>query len=396
LTGTYTELYEKYDLKSSLWSSYDFLTVGYDKQVIVFYPSLNYTPLSSISSSFLSQYPSVPYTNLVTVSAGFPLSITWALTAPDKTVQYFKNTYNFVFTPTVTGIYTLALTGLSGTMGKPGTYKYFYNNNIPQITAISPLVTINSLTSVYTPVPGYSINTPLKGWDYNRGIATSYVGPPYIGARPFWAKAFSDKDLNTNYKGIESWGTPLRLVDDYNIISQPVISDISFNTGTRVEYDRNYVTRMYWEQPIQLQIKDTTIKWCILNFDTTSTSNLAFLLNNDNKELVVSPTLSATDLLLQNDVDNQPVEVFYNALTPFIWSVTATPQLAVTVYGDSTAELKLKAAAPWANLTNQTYPTIAAYPVVGDNLYTIFDSGGYTVPNNLGATVYADRDYTTS
>ena len=385
LTSTISEPKEEYLNKGSIWSNYDYMTVGYDKSVVIGYPVGNYFPVSGTTT----QYPSVPYTTLSSAA-----SVTWLVSSSTGFTQRFQNTYNFTFTPTITGLYTLSLTGLSGTPG--GIYTRFTFNNIPSITAVPGITQVPTATSISTQVPGYVINVPLKGWDYNRGVATIYTNPRFAGARPFWARTYLDKDLATEYKGIESWGTPLRLVDEHNIISQPEISDIELQTGTRVEYNRNYPTRVYWEQPIQLQVTDESSKWCTLNFNTTSTANIASYLNNSNIELVVTPTTDTSNLTLRNFVDNQPVEVYYNALNSFVWNITATPQIATTVFRDISANLAIQASAPWANLTNQNFPTVAAFPYVGDNLHSVQDSGGYATPSNLGATVYLDKDYTTS
>lgn len=387
LTSTYTIPYEDYQNKGSIWSNYDYLTVGYNTPIVVNYPTNNYFPTEA--SNVNSQYPGVPFTNLSASN-----SVVWLISSSNGSTQRFQNTYSFSFTPTITGLYTLFLSGLSGTPG--GVYTRFTFSNIPAITAVRNTTQVKTTTAINTFVPGYVLNTPLKGWDYNRGLANQYANARYAGARPFWAKTYLNKDLFTEYKGIESWGTPLRVVDGHNILSQPEISDIELQTGTRVEYARNYATRLLWNQPLQLQIQDQTSKWCTLNFNTTSTANIASLLNNNKTELVVTPTTNTSNLILQNFVDNEPVEIFYNALNPFVWSITAIPQITKTVYRDISANLAIQAAAPWANLTNLNYPTFAAVPYIGSNLYSVQDSGGYSTPNNLGATIYLDKDYTTS
>jgi len=50
------------------------------------------------------------------------------------------------------------------------------------------------------------------------------------------------------------------------------------------------------------------------------------------------------------------------------------------------------ALAPYANLTNRYYPTVAVLPNVGSNLKTRGQLGGYFVPSNLGATTYLTKD----
>jgi hypothetical protein len=389
--------------RGSIWTSFDYISIGPDKSFVLSYPYETYTDPAALNAANPA-YPQYPAYNL---NSNIVSILQWSLSAPGLPLQYFKNQPSVLITPTLTGLYIITVTAMTSEVLPPRAVAlsstFYYLNtglytftNIPPVTAIPNIELVQSLTGYNTPVPGFVLNTPLKGWDYNRGVATQYTNPRFAGARPFWAKTYLDKDLATEYKGIESWGTPLRLVDDHNVVSQPEISDIELETGTRVEYTRNYPTRVYWNQPIQLQAVDQSSKWCTLNFNTTSTANIASLLNNSNVELVVTPTTATSNLVLENLVDNQPVEVSYNALNSFTWNITAVPQITTTSYRDISANLAIQASAPWANLTNQNFPTVAAFPYVGDNLYSVQDSGGYSTPNNLGATVYVDKDYTTS
>ena len=54
------------------------------------------------------------------------------------------------------------------------------------------------------------------------------------------------------------------------------------------------------------------------------------------------------------------------------------------------------ALAPYGNLTNRYYPTVAGEPNEGDNLKTRDQLGGYFVPSNLGASLYLTKNITYS
>lgn len=52
--------------------------------------------------------------------------------------------------------------------------------------------------------------------------------------------------------------------------------------------------------------------------------------------------------------------------------------------------------APWSNLANRYYPTIATIPQVSSNLVTKSELGGYFTPNNLGASTYQAKNLTSN
>ena len=54
---------------------------------------------------------------------------------------------------------------------------------------------------------------------------------------------------------------------------------------------------------------------------------------------------------------------------------------------------QINAMAPWGNLTNKYYPTVATLPQSGNNLVTK-DQLGYFTPNNTGASVYLTKGIT--
>ena len=383
--------------RGSIWSNYDYISIGkgstnIDKQVTLSYPTINYTPLTA------TQYPAANL-NILSFNG-------WTIIAPDNSRQTYRNTSTVTFVPNITGLYTASVTAITATaIPTPanytsGTFSYvagttgiYIFTNIPPVTALPNTVLVDALTGYNTPVPGFVLNTKLKGWDYKRNIYNPYCLEPDAGAKPLWAKLYNKKDSNTKFVGGLSWGTSLRVIDNYNIIAQPEISDITLQIGSYVEYIRNYPADLTWIQPIVFSVLVNDNQWCALNINTTTESNLSDILNNYKNELTVVPTTAVSDIVLQNFIDNKPLEVYYTANNPFVWNITATPILQETVFANTTANLAIKATAPWANLSNQIYPTFAAFPTV-ENLHSISNIGGYFTPKNLGVSVFTDKDYT--
>lgn len=399
LVGTTTTTQDISENKGSIWTNYDRITIGkneigIDKQIVLNYPSSLYLPVSTFNATdTYKQYPAASINNLLSIFA-------WSLSAPDTSLQLFRNVASLAFTPNLTGLYTASVTAITATaLGLntygPTTSGFYIFTNIPPVTALPSTISVPSLTSYNTPVPGFVLNTPLKGWDYNSNTYNAYASLNNAGARPFWAKTYSDKDSKTGYKGILTWGTPQRFIDCQNIITQPEISPLRLNSGSYVEYNRSQTSNLIWSQPVDLTVTVNENSWCTLNFTTTSESNLAYQLNNFTTELVVTPTTATSNLQIQNFVDNQPVEIYYNAINSFTWDVTATPVIDETVYSNTSAVLAIDATAPWANLPNQFYPTVAVFPEFS-SLYSTSKLGGFFTPANLGISVYVDQDYTTS
>ena len=384
--------------RGSIWSNYDYISIGknsanVDKQVTLSYPIANYTPLTA------TQYPAANL-NILSYNG-------WTVVAPDNTRQTYRNTSTVTFVPNITGLYTASVTAVTATTLPAqasyvnGTFSYvagttgiYVFTNIPSITALPSTTLVDSLTSYNTPVPGFVLNTKLKGWDYKRNVYNPYCLESDAGAKPLWSKIYNKKDSNTKFVGGLSWGTPLRLVDKHNIIAQPEVSNLTLQIGSYIEYVRNYPADLNWIQPITFSVLVNKNQWCTLDINTTE-SNLSNLLSNYKNELTVVPTTAVSDITLQNFIDNKPMEIYYNAVNPFVWSITATPLLQETVFANTTANLAIKATAPWANLSNQIYPSFAAFPSV-EKLYSASNIGGYFTPKNLGASVFTDKDYTSS
>ena len=390
--------------RGSIWTSSDYISIGPDKSFVLSYPFETYTDPAALNAANPA-YPQYPALNL---NSNIVSILQWSLSVPGQPIQYFTNQPSVLITPTLTGLYTFAVTVMSASVLPPravflsgsnaGTFYYlntglYVFTNIPPVTAIPNIELVQSLTSYNTPVPGFVLNTPLKGWDYNLGQANPYSFLSNSGAKPYWAKAYNQKDEYTGFKGIESWGKPQRFTDKYNILTQPEISDILLNVGNRIEYTRKTSVDLTWTQPVDLTITVDDNEWCTLNVVVSNTSNLADQIQDYKNDLEVYPTFETSNLSFESFVDNEPVEVYYNALNSFTWNITAVPQIPETIYQSSSAVLGIIAKQPWANLSNQFYPTIASSPEL-DELYSTIDIGGFFTPMSLGASVYVDQDYT--
>jgi len=390
LSGTIEEIVDLSENRGSIWTNIDYLTPRVDKPVIVGYPTFGYTTNTD------PQYPAISFANILQV-------LQWSLSAPGQPIQYFKSSPSFTFIPTLTGIYTIGLTALSGDpdsiitgVDSAGNFSISYGisgiyifNNVPQITAVSNISLVPSYSSVEIPVPGYVLNTPLDGWDYNIGAPNPYALIADKGAQPFWAKVYYDQPEFSGYPGVE---TPQRFFDEHNVITQPQISDIVLEMGSRIDYYRNYPTRLKWTQPLTLISSTDDSSWCSLDISLTA-SNIQEILNTYKEELIVKSTTTPSTLSLINRIDNEPVEVYYNAQNFFVWNITAIPQKNLTSYIEPSSFLAIDAIMPYANLANDNFPTFAVFPAI-ENLYSKFQTGGYFIPSNFGASKYLNKNYT--
>lgn len=403
LTGTEPKKVYTSENRGSVWSNVDYLTIDDGslqsslQEVIVTYPSRQDYPISSNRNK---AYPVIPLENIISY-------IRWEVKHNQTNSKIFSiNQTAVTFKPALTGQYTISLTAVSAVVTPTydriafagadnsvvsrNTYSttritnsaVCIFTNIPLITAIGPDTTVPTLTTFGTPFPGFVINTPLRGWDYNLNEPATNIYFENIGAKPFWAKT------NKEYRGARFSGLFPKLVDEHNIIYQPDVSDVVFNTGQYIEYIRNYTVDLNWIQPLTLTTQAQTNQWCTIEIQTTGSN-----FNTAISDLVFTPTLSESNIVLQNYVDNEPVEIYYDAIESFTWEITAIPEINQTKYAPITELIGLTALQPWANLTNQQFPTVAVFPTL-DQLYSVSDSGGYFLPSKLGASKYLNLGYT--
>jgi len=449
-TDLFLDIIRVTENRGSIWSNFDYASfnnanVSELPEFTVTYPQTNFTGIPALNNNdFYKQYPEFNFSKIVQSDSA------WELTDPSNTTYTYYGR-DFKFKPSLYGKYLVAVNAITAedpnniqyvtqtipavldpntgdvitpattiTQALTGLYRFtnippitatrvssltltsvetslltgFYLfTNIPPITAVYD-TTATTYTSSYTiPNPGFVLNTNLYGWNYNTGSIDSNTNFP--GARPYWAIGFTDKNVVTNYKSIDSWGTPFRLVDGYNIITQPLISDLILQSDNYFEYERKYFTPFIWSQPINYRVEVNEKQWCTLSFNTTATSNLQSILNNLTNQLIADPTTAPSNLVFTNFIDNEPVEVHYYAISPFVWNITATPEIFRTELIEPEIIEKYQSKTPWKNLTNRYFPTIAIFPAF-DKLYTKDDSGGFFTPNNLGTSLYVNKNFTTN
>lgn len=85
----------------------------------------------------------------------------------------------------------------------------------------------------------------------------------------------------------------------------------------------------------------------------------------------------------------EQIDIYLNTLSKKYLANNALA-LSATTTGYLTAGVT--AIAPYANLTNRYYPTVAINPETSTNLKTRAELGGYFLPQNLGASVYLSKN----
>jgi hypothetical protein len=360
--------------RESIWSNVDYLTIN-DGSFDAFNQSftLNWPTNVYLTTNVTNQqYPKIPSNDIIEFRD-------WTVVHEQSNQTYvYPNTPSVTISPTLEGTYLVTVRAITGTQPLTGIYTF---TNIPKITAISPVTQVVSLTTYPVPMPGFVLNTPLKGWDYNLNAPATITSYQNIGAKPLWVKS------NKNYKNYNYTGVVPRLLDFHNVVYQPEISDIIFSLGQYVEYVRNYPADLNWLQPLTFATKKDIKQWYTLQIETPQSN-----LNSNFSDLVLTPTLSESTIILQNYVNNEPVEIYYNAIQPFIWQISATPEINQPQYPLLSSTLGIEAKVPWANLTNIQFPTVATFPTL-DKLYSTTDCGGFFIPNSLGASKYVNHNY---
>lgn len=369
--------------QGSIWSNYTFTTINSINPITVFYPGEQpYLPTTSLSQEFQKQIPKLFSTSIRQVKA-------WELISPNNTKVYYLNTPYFTFIPTLTGTYSIAVTALTGnSIDNEGVY---YFTDIPKITAVNTLTRVPTVTAVDYLLPGFVLKTPLKGWDYSTGSrrATDLTFiPGNAGGAPYWANSYVNKTIENDFKGVEAWGGAARAVDTYNILTQPEFTNLSLSGGEYFEYQRNYPDSFVWSQPLELKTRVNKKEWCELKYERKNTLNY----QTNVFDLITYPTTTPSTLLLQNYTENEPVEIYYNAIQSFTWNITATPEIEEIIFTTPITSTFLDSKVPWFNLFNQVNPTIALFPSF-DRLSSTDEFGGYFVPQNLGILTYVNKDY---
>lgn len=360
----------------SLWSNYTRVSLNNNTPILVSMPNVALTIPES-------QLPEFDITKVMNAS--------WSVKGPDNIEEVYNNTLLVSFTPQSTGVYTITLTAevLSGTMSlafstdslftyenqiNPQTTSFYVFTGIPSITAVMPYTFTTNTLPFSTTTCGYTLNQPLNGWNYNPAIA-----------RPYWAKGITDTNK------VESMGITRKFDGEYNILTQPEFSDIVFDFNTYTQIINTNRTPYRWVQPIVSLSAGEKVIWNKLQVQDVD-FNLINETNINSKSTIVSATHTPSDLFLEVQVSNQPVEIIYNAIDDLSWTVSLTTSTA-----DNSTYLNVagvfKANQPWLNILNKFKPTIATYPLVL-NLQSTDYISEYFKPKQIGVTTYLGKDST--
>ena len=370
-----------------MWSTYDELPVICNNPI----PTTITWPIQTPPFGTTDpQYPSISYSQIKSFKG-------WTITRDqDGESHTIYNDAIVTFVPPTTGTYTVSVTAnivpLSSTSLVPATSALvtqpYVFTNIPKITATDPYITEYSGLQFTTPVGGFLIEHPLKGWNYNTYAADSKA----FGARPYWAVLDSGKDSTTRFKGLYSWGYPDTYIDEYLPKTNPNISPLEIKFGNILEYFRKGYT-VYWNQPFTYKQFVGLSQWCQISADATQSSNLSAIYASKQKpDPIVIATTIPSDIELSNTIDGASVQVYYYALNSFVWTVSVLNTQDVTTPSPSSYFISRY---PWTNLGNRFYPTIANVPTL-EEVYSLEDVGGYFLPQNLGASLFLNKDYTTT
>lgn len=262
----------------------------------------------------------------------------------------------------------------------------------------------SSTTDVYTvsaETIGFPLNIRLNGWDYDtRKPSTTATKASANGARPIWVEASNKSDSITHDKAIDKWGGGLRFTEEYVPIMQPKISEITLSAFSPITYETSNSIR--WVQPIEIKDVVQDRRWCKLYIDDEKKHVLAEseLANPNFMEIVSSATDETSDMVLESTVYGNDVTINYWANQPFTWKervvdITRGEAPSGGVYTPVSVNKYVDANIECANLSNRHYPTVAVAPFV-DNFYGKEDSGGYFVPQYLGASVAISRNTKTT
>lgn len=418
VSGTFEDFTKVVENRGSIWSTYDFITID-PKDLTTVYVNVPrsgqnnvlYPPTLS-GEQLQSQYPVIPSDVYFEIKQ-------WEIKheyEPGKFANhYFKETPVATFVPAFSGTYFVSVTALTAanqvkyfdvnllgvkvktpsksiepqTTSTPVNSGYWVYNRVPPITAINLPQLLPTLSAVTYDVPGYVLTTPLFGWNYNLNTYDGFSN----GGKPFWGVGITSKNAATKFKGIESWGTPTRVVDEHNILTIPFYSTLTLDAGNYFEYSRVYSTDLNWSQPVVFNVLNDQNVWCALSVNTNEETNFSSFVKNNNYDVSVVATTSVSPIQLSNFINNEPVEVYYNAVNSFVWNITCTPIIQPTTISESSATRLVEPVSPWVNLGNQFYPTVAHASTL-ENVYSKYDLGGFFTPDNLGISTYNAKDYT--
>jgi len=101
--------------------------------------------------------------------------------------------------------------------------------------------------------------------------------------------------------------------------------------------------------------------------------------------------MASTNTVVDSFTTQDQIDSYLNTLSE---KYLANNEYIVSGTNSGIVSASVIAIAPYSNLTNRYYPTVAGIPQEADNLKTKDQLGGYFVPSNLGSSIYLTKNIT--
>ena len=233
------------------------------------------------------------------------------------------------------------------------------------------------------------ISIPLYGWSYD---TCSYDGRS-LGAKPYWGKAYNTPDTANNFnKTAREMGGHVRFFNDYIPITHPEISEIKFNTNDYIEYRNNGCNVLVWSDIIKYTTTESNKVWLKLK-SCVQAANLRELFNSNSIDKIFEQTEEPSDIILTTFTDYIPTYYCYYARNAFSVLHNLILDASTNIYSNIQTGIAIQAIAPYFNLTNTHYASIASQYTI-DTLFTRESVGRYLLPDKIGVPYYLGRGYT--
>ena len=270
----------------------------------------------------------------------------------------------------------------------PGDYITYSHR--PNISYTTPT---NSSSNFNQPGIDFTINIKLNGWDYStNSFSSTNIGNMY-GAKPFWALSYITPDEdNSFYKENMSFGGQVRFFNDYVPLHQPQISTMILSNGDFLKYSRRDDSNLNWEEDVKVKIKNSTYQWNKIVF-YKDYSNLYELLKVNSFDAIGYGSDEISDILLESYSLFKPAYYNYYARQNFTYKQNLyDDNRCLNSFVIFNTGSVIEPLAPYANLDNRFYPTIASvsYPKLAVSQKQV---GEYMTPDKLGTPSYRGRGY---
>jgi hypothetical protein len=269
----------------------------------------------------------------------------------------------------------------------PGDYIIYVHRNNVNYSSITDDIIFS------TPAIDFTINVKLDGWDYeNNYFSLSAIGPGY-GAKPYWAKVYTDINIEKNFlKETSKSGGNVYFVNGYVPVYQPEISNMILGTGDFLRYKRIANTNLNWSQPLNFNVLTPSNTWKKIKI-SKEYSNIQKIINRNKLDILGEATNEPSDIVLESYSSFNPAFYNYYARNQFTYNqdLFTVKRCGETFVTYNTA-VEINPAEPYVNLLNTQYPTVATVSFPSKS-YTTKEIGEYMIPENLGVSTYRGRGY---